>query len=295
MHILPPRTYVAAATGERPWPRADQLDPGMAAEAVAQQQRELAAAREFWTNTVVHDLKGPLSAINGYVEMLQCGLLGELSAPQQAALRDMRRASDALAALVADINDSFRLEAGGMALQAVPTAVEDLLREAVASTYADPSGRPAEMVAPTDHLLPVLADSRLILRVLRNLVGNAHKHAGPAARVVLSATGAVGGWVHLAVEDDGPGIPAAARERVFDRFYQAEGHASGSGLGLAFCKLVVERHGGRIWAEEATIRGARVCFSLPVAPSTRGANGTTSQHGHLEPPAQAEPGVLTPV
>jgi two-component system sensor histidine kinase KdpD len=107
-------------------------------------------------------------------------------------------------------------------------------------------------------------DDGLIQRVLRNLINNACKHAGPYAQVVLRAQPADNG-VQVCVEDDGPGIPVEQRERVFERFFQGDRAGPGSGLGLAFCRLVVERHGGRIWAEDSALGGARVCLTLPTS------------------------------
>jgi two-component system sensor histidine kinase KdpD len=100
--------------------------------------------------------------------------------------------------------------------------------------------------------------------VLRNLINNACKHAGPSAQVFLRAMPAVED-VQVCVEDDGPGIPVEQRERVFERFYQGDHAGPGSGLGLAFCRLVVERHGGRIWVEDSVLGGARVCRTLPTS------------------------------
>jgi signal transduction histidine kinase len=129
-------------------------------------------------------------------------------------------------------------------------------------------------------LLPVQADARLILRVLHNLIANAYKHAGKQAHMELVAE-PIEGAVLFAVDDDGPGIPILERETIFERFIQGEqtikrdGAPHGAGLGLAFCKLVVEQLGGHIWADASRIGGARIAFTLPLAPAAqviRGAN-----------------------
>ena len=118
---------------------------------------------------------------------------------------------------------------------------------------------------------PVLADSRLVGRVLHNLIGNTYKHGGSDARVALVAEAAVGAngasVVRFAVDDDGRGIPEGERECVFERFIQGEGAARGSGLGLAFCKLVIEQLGGRTWADCSPFGGTRIAFELPRARS----------------------------
>jgi two-component system sensor histidine kinase KdpD len=163
--------------------------------------------------------------------------------------------------LVNDINDSFRLQSHAMALQEETVSVIALLEGAVAE-----NARP-DLLSPSILLEgpapSVSVDPRLMRRVIGNLIGNAYKHAGPSARVALRA-GTAGADVLIAVEDDGNGIPETERERVFERFVQGDGAGPGSGLGLAFCKLVIERHNGRIWVEASTQGGARICFTVPA-------------------------------
>jgi signal transduction histidine kinase len=109
------------------------------------------------------------------------------------------------------------------------------------------------------------ADPEQFTQVVRNLLANAHRHAGPQGRVELSAAGE-GERLTVFVDDDGPGIPPAERERVFDRFQRSEASrtrdSGGSGLGLAIARSIVERHGGRIWIEDSPLGGARVAFEL---------------------------------
>ena len=126
--------------------------------------------------------------------------------------------------------------------------------------------RAAPDVRVASGLAPVVADTRLVGRVLHNLIGNAYKHGGD--RRARGGGGRGGGsGVRFAVDDDGPGIPEGERERVFERFIQGSGAARGSGLGLAFCKLVIEQLGGRIWADGSPLGGTRIAFELPPAPT----------------------------
>jgi len=112
---------------------------------------------------------------------------------------------------------------------------------------------------------PVYGDRRLLQRVVENLIANAYRHGGSGVTVTLRAW-RDGEEAVLAVEDNGVGVPAADRERVFDLFQRASHSARSSGLGLTFCKATVERHGGRIWIDDAPGAGTRVCFTLPLAP-----------------------------
>ena len=110
------------------------------------------------------------------------------------------------------------------------------------------------------------ADPDRLTQVIRNLIHNARRHAGPEGRVAISAV-AQGSRLTIRVDDDGPGITPAERQRVFDRFHRSgdtarERQTGGSGLGLAIARSIVELHDGRIWVEESPLGGARVAFEL---------------------------------
>jgi len=123
-----------------------------------------------------------------------------------------------------------------------------------------------------DDLPALYVDEEKVERVLLNLVDNAMKFAPANGQVVVRAATipvakGAGPMVQVMVEDDGPGIPDADKERLFNRFAQLDsrqGRRRGTGLGLAFCKLAVEAHGGQIWVEDAPGRGTRFIFTLPA-------------------------------
>jgi signal transduction histidine kinase len=191
-----------------------------------------------------------------------------LPATQYQAIQQIRQAANMLDDLVADINDSFRLQATSLPIHRATVDPDELLR-GVAAEYRG-LDRPVPDVQVMPGVGPVLADARLVGRVLHNLVGNAYKHGGAEARVALVAEPSPApegntstGVVRFAVDDDGCGIPESERLCVFERFIQGEGAARGSGLGLAFCKLVIEQLGGRIWADSSQFGGTRIAFELP--------------------------------
>jgi signal transduction histidine kinase len=233
------------------------------AEAVATREHELSVAKEFWTNTLLHDLKSPLTLIAGWGDLLEHE---RLTSQQQDAVQQIQVGVRMLEDLVADINDSFRLQADALPIRRAPIDPAQLLQNVVAECRR--LDRPAPAVQIADGVGPVLADARLVGRVLHNLIGNAYKHAGGGAGVVLVVEAGPGS-TRFAVDDDGPGIPISERERIFERFMQGIGAAHGSGLGLAFCKLVIQQLGGRIWAETSPRGGARIAFELPRPPSER--------------------------
>lgn len=234
-----------------------------AAEALAARERALAEAKEFLAHTIVHDLKQPIGVIVGYAELLERGRFGTLQPKQAEVVQELVAATQRLEALARDIVDTFRLEHGVLPLERSVERPGDLLQRARAGAVR-PNVRAPEITIEPD--LPfVEVDAELMLRVLANLIANAYQHAGPAARVCLRARRWHSGEVLLQVEDDGPGVPPEERERIFERFVQGRRARTGSGLGLAFARLVVERHGGRIWVDASPAGGARFNIALRAA------------------------------
>jgi signal transduction histidine kinase len=110
---------------------------------------------------------------------------------------------------------------------------------------------------------PVWADPRLVSRILHNLVGNSIKFTPEGGVIRVSALADSPSALRVAVSDDGPGIPAELRERLFQKFSTGDVKGRGTGLGLAFCRLAVEAHGGRIWVDTEPGRGSTFNFTLP--------------------------------
>ncbi len=206
-----------------------------------------------------HELRTPLTAIRGQLEVLarQPAPSGEeVRRVEGHALREMAR----IERLIDDLLTLASLEEAGP-LERSPLPLLPYLRELVRD--GDPGPRPTlgEVAAGS-----LSADPERLRQVLRNLLANARRHAGPEGRVELSAV-ARGSLLALRVDDDGPGIPEAERERVFDRFHRVGGArdrgSGGGGLGLAIARSIVELHGGRIHAEGSPLGGARFEVELP--------------------------------
>jgi two-component system OmpR family sensor kinase len=265
----PLRRYAATAAAVDAGDLTPRLaaDPGDAAElrvladsfnGMLDRLDEAFARQRRFVSDASHELRSPLTAIRGQIEVLgraENPSAADVRRVEATTLAEMRRVER----LVEDLLALARLDEGsGPALRQVDAGT--LLRELAA---ADPAGATelGELAAGT-----VAADPDLIAQVVRNLLANAHRHAGPDGRVVLSAR-ATGGALLIAVDDDGPGIAPAERERVFDRFHRSDAArdraGGGSGLGLAIARAIVERHGGRIAVEDSPLGGARVHFSLP--------------------------------
>jgi two-component system, OmpR family, sensor kinase len=204
-----------------------------------------------------HELRTPLTAIRGQLEVL--------AREETPSAEDVRRA-EALA--MTEIHRVERLVDDLLALAHLDEGSEPLLHDVeVASFLRDLTE--ASLAGTEIGALPggtVRIDSDLIAQVVRNLLSNAHRHAGPDGRVILSARAERSRLV-VAVDDDGPGVPREQRERVFERFHRSQSArdraSGGSGLGLGIARSIVELHGGHVWIEDSPLGGARAAFALP--------------------------------
>jgi two-component system OmpR family sensor kinase len=204
-----------------------------------------------------HELRSPLTAVRGQLEVLARSDhpdATEVRRVERLALGELARVERLVESLLA----LARLdEDQGPALRSIQA--QPFLADLAAT-----AGGGAEAGALAAGRLE--ADPELVARVLRNLLENARRHAGTGGRVRVSSR-PTGEDLLIAVDDDGPGIPPAERERVFDRFYRSDSArdraAGGSGLGLAISREIAAAHGGHIWAEESPLGGARLCLELP--------------------------------
>jgi signal transduction histidine kinase len=204
-----------------------------------------------------HELRTPLTAIRGQLEVLARSErpdAAEVRRVTDLALAEMAR----IERLVEDLLTLARADEEAP-LRPVEISLEPFLRR----FGEDPSlGKIALGEIPAGTLR---ADPDGLTQVIRNLLANARRHAGPEGQVRLSAV-AAGERLTVRVDDDGPGVPPRERERVFDRFHRSEAardrSSGGSGLGLAIAHAIVDQHGGRIWIETAPMGGARVAFEI---------------------------------
>jgi signal transduction histidine kinase len=226
--------------------------------------RQAQAQREELIAMIAHDLGGPLTALSGYVQLLD--------RPKSTPAR-RRRALGALAAeverltrLIADLGDASRLETGRFRIEADECDLAALVREQVELARAQAPGRVIRPRIPADPFL-VVCDRHRIGQVLWNLITNALKYApsGPI-QVTLRADG---GGASFSVSDRGPGIPPQRLESIFEPHVRLSDDPSGApkghGLGLHIARGIVQAHGGRIWAEGRAGRGVTFNVWLPHA------------------------------
>lgn len=237
------------------------------AQALAARNEHLAKleqANRRHTQFMVHDFKGHLATIGGFTEHL----LEKDSrwAPEdREALTRIRRQTQRMSAAVMDLLQFARLQESPT-LRRTDTSVSHLL-ETVAADVTLPAhlGR-VELGPGRRHCPDVSVDAPLVERVLVNLVLNALKHNRPGTRVVIDAHVRSPGEVAFTCADDGCGISPEALSTLFQEFGNvgASSHDDSTGLGLAFCKKAIEAHGGRIWCESSSGRGARFTFTVPT-------------------------------
>ena len=247
------------------------------------QEKELEQLRDDYTGMLVHDLRAPLTSIMNGIMMVNRGLGGPISDQQRELLGIAHQGSQTVLELINTLLDIAKMEQGRMQLEAEPASPYALVDQTVERLAVSARSRNVAVELALQLGLPTIeADHDKIVRVLQNLLDNALKFS-PGGTVVTvgvehvtaqrSATTmpvvlprAEGEWMVFWVQDRGPGIPTTYHERIFEKFGQVRGRkVRGTGLGLTFCKLVVEAHNGQIWLESAEGHGSTFAFALPLA------------------------------
>jgi PAS domain S-box-containing protein len=228
--------------------------------------REVERMREDLSSMIVHDLRGPLTAFLGALETLLRKEGGPLTEVQQTLLGVAHDGGKQMLGMVSTLLDIRRLEVGKMPLDFSRTHLSQVAQGAVAPFESlAQEQRLTILVEVSPQLPPVQADAEKITRVFENLLHNAIRFSFPGGIIRLTAR-EQDGVVQCTVEDHGVGIPESELGKVFEKFFQAHrtGAPRGTGLGLAFCRLAVEAHGGRIWVESREGQGSSFHFTLPI-------------------------------
>jgi signal transduction histidine kinase len=228
--------------------------------------------KDLLTNALVHDLRQPLTAVLAGLETTEeeC----DLPAQTKELLSIAREGGSELLSMVNDLLDVTRLEAGVPTVQLSPVAPEEFMRSGVRPLQAIAENNRIDLsVAVPDGLPEILGDSERLQRVVMNIVGNALKFTPSGGTVkVVAGVDPAAKELTVSVSDTGLGIPQDQQGRIFDKFAMADSRKAGArgstGLGLAFSKMVVEAHGGRIWVESEPGRGATFTFTIPIGRPT---------------------------
>lgn len=226
--------------------------------------KELDRIKSDFVNTVSHDLRSPLTAILGYVELIE--RVGSINSQQKEFIRRVEISVQSITSLINDLLDLGRIEAGfDTRKEIVP--ISTIIRyttDGLKNRLADKSQTIEINIA--ENLPLVLGNPVQLEQMLFNVVGNANKYTPDGGRINVSAS-AKGDQIILQVNDNGPGIPHADQAYIFDKFYRAgnipEG-VLGTGLGLAIVKSIVDNHQGRIWVESVLGEGSTFTIVLPA-------------------------------
>jgi len=265
---------------------------------------ELDRLKDRFLASMSHELRTPLNCIIGFSEVLIDGFVGEVTSEQEECLGNIRSSGHHLLALINDILDLSKIEAGRMELEPTTFDVAQLLAE-VEVTIRPLIEKKSQVlkVEQAGGLPPLTADRFRVKQVLLNLLSNAHKFALVEGRITLSCRLVDQATMLFSVTDTGIGIKPEDQRIIFDEFRQADGSAArevtGTGLGLAISKRLVEMHGGRIWVESEYGHGATFSLLLPLAgppAAGPGVAGGTEQSLFTTGPMLGEPsGLAGPV
>jgi signal transduction histidine kinase len=231
-------------------------------------RQELERQRDEFFNSVSHDLRTPVAAIKAAIGVVLAHEPEGTSPALHRLLANIDLAADELTRLIDDLLEVARLQAGRVELYLSEVDLRDVVTRAIRSLepLIQARGQQLELSLPTEPFV-VSVDVQRLGRVVRNLVGNAQKYGRAGGRITI-ALERTSSDVNLLIGDDGPGIPIADQEHVFERFYRGSGSAAdgpaGTGLGLPIARGLVELHGGALTLQSQPGRGSTFRVSLPL-------------------------------
>ena len=230
-----------------------------------EQLRKLEELRDNLVHMIVHDLRSPLTGISGFLDLALALEKETLTEDGLEYLQTAKRSTIAMIDMVSAVLDVSKMEAGEMKLHLVECDLVRIAADLMSGVQSLKEAREMILDAPPAPVT-VVADGDLLLRVIQNLLGNALKFT-PSDGGIRLGIEPDDKHVRVTVRDNGPGIPAEYRERIFEKFGQVEARSNGkkysTGLGLTFCKLAVEAHGGSIGVESEIGKGSTFWFVLP--------------------------------
>lgn len=229
------------------------------------------AAKNRFLGMAAHDLRNPLASIRGLTEFLRDGVVGPLTTEQLDLVTTIRDASQSMLDLVNDLLDVATIESGELKVSIGKHDLVELVAKSVALTNMEAAKKNTRVQLQTnvEHLV-IAIDPAKMKQVVDNLLSNAVKYSPPGSTVTAIVARSGGGATLLAVRDQGPGIPADERDKLFKDFgrlsVQPTGGEKSTGLGLAICRKIVEAHHGTIEAENLPDRGCEFRVTLPNQP-----------------------------
>ena len=265
------------------------IESAMLIQRIAQTAQELAninRMKDEFISTVSHELKTPLTSIQGFLAVILSGEAGPIDDQQRRFLTIAANASARLNALIGDLLDISKLE-GGAQMEFKPVDLAEILHRSVEMHEPQAQAGEVDLKLSLPESLPkVWGDAQWLTQVADNLVSNAVKFTKAGGSVLVSAQ-EKGDVVLAWVSDTGVGIPAKERERVFEKFYRIRSDPDfsppGTGLGLAIVRNVIEKHRGKVWVESEIGRGSKFSFVVPAAKAPSGGAAAAVPAGEVSP------------
>ncbi len=279
-------TVLDAATLGRQWERMERQRHELyeMRQRVAQLNMDLALAqsevhrldetKSQFVSAAAHELRNPLAALLGYIELIEIEDTSNLTPAQQQYMTGIDRSAQRLKSLTNNLLDISRLDSNRLELVMHTTDTLALVEQAVSEMQPLFDLKNQRVILKSEPYVPhVWADRVRAMQILTNLLSNAHKYTAPGGSVIVSVRRARNRpYVEIRIKDSGIGIPPEEQYRLFSRFYRASnaGRAdgAGAGLGLAITHSLVRLHGGKIWFESAPGRGSTFFVTFPIASPT---------------------------
>ncbi len=238
------------------------------------ERKNLDKMRDDLLSMIYHDLRSPLSNVVSSLDVLSSMLSLESDAAISSLFNIAVRSVERIQRLTNSLLDINRLEAGQPVINDQLAQPENLIHEAADAVMPiAQTKKQTLLVEVPEDLQPIMVDAEMIRRVIINLMENAVKFSPPEGEIRVNAE-QIGNYIQISVQDTGPGIPHQSREKIFNKFARLQDSKGpkGLGLGLAYCRLAVEGHNGRIWVTDAPGEngGASFNFTLPIADLSSG-------------------------
>ncbi|MBX9691397.1 MAG: HAMP domain-containing histidine kinase, partial [Cyanobacteria bacterium] len=231
------------------------------------QQKEVQEMKRDFTQMLSHDLRSPLQSVLAFIEVLECGYYGILNERGVSKVPALRRTVDHLVRLINNLLDLEKMDAGKLELRCEPANLKELIDMSFEYISELAERRQLQFKSEIDQHINVVVDRDKITQVFQNLLGNAVKFA-PVGSAIEVRSRLRGNYIETDIVDYGQGIPLDQQEKIFDRFHQVKDEdgkrTAGTGLGLAFCKQILDLHGGQIGVESKEGHGSTFWLILPV-------------------------------
>jgi PAS domain S-box-containing protein len=237
-------------------------------EAVNEELRELDRAKDVFLSNVSHELRTPLGTLDGYLDMLQGGSLGELDVPQSGAIKVMQRNVQRLTNMINEMIESSRMEIRGLRLYYTLFNGRNLIRECVASAHPSAYQKDIELSVVLDSSLRFMWGDRAKLgQVITILLNNAIKFTPDNGKVTVMGSITDDDIIQIGIQDNGIGVETEYQDKIFQKFFQVDSSMTrkyeGTGIGLSIGKNILKAHGGTLNLESKYQQGATFTLSLP--------------------------------